>query len=213
MSIKIPKLPHLPKKLLRNLGICSAGAATISILALLVEQSTLILLIPPFGATCFIIFFLPQSPFANPSSIIGSHLLTTSIGLLCQTQLGDHWWVYGLSVGLAMLGMQLTKTMHPPAAGNPLFILMQAPSTWPAALVPIGLCSLLLALTSYTYRQIILYRLQRPRQRQSTLVQVKLQLFMVYAAHLRYSLHSTALISGIIAVSSLYFINVHHIRP
>jgi CBS-domain-containing membrane protein len=202
---------RIPKKLLRNLIIWSGGTITISLIALLVQHSSLLLLIPPFGATCFIIFFLPQSPFANPLNIIGSHFLTTSIGLICQSQLGTDWWVYGISVGIAMMVMQLTKTMHPPAAGNPLFILMQPPETWPIALVPIVICSLLLGGASYTYRQLIDYRLQRPRGiRPSLWKKIKWQLLSLYTTETSYILHTTALITGIIAVGSLYANGLHH---
>lgn len=202
---------RIPKKLLRNLIIWSGGTITISLIALLVQHSSLLLLIPPFGATCFIIFFLPQSSFANPLSIIGSHFLTTSIGLIFQSQLGTDWWVYGISVGTAMMVMQLTKTMHPPAAGNPLFILMQPPESWPIALVPIVVCSLLLGAASYIYRQLIDYRLQRPRGIQPTLWQkIKWQLLALYTTETSYILHSTALITSIIAVGSLYATGIHH---
>ncbi|CAG7628220.1 hypothetical protein PAESOLCIP111_02997 [Paenibacillus solanacearum] len=82
------------------------------------------LLMAPFGASCVIAFALPDSPLAQPRSIIGGHALSTAIGLLLLHTVGSGVWSAALSVGLAIVGMQLTRTLHPPAGADPLVVML-----------------------------------------------------------------------------------------
>ena len=70
-----PAVP-LPRALAAGL----AGALAIALLTLLAQWSGMPLLLAPFGATCVLIFALPDSPLAQPRAVIGgapwSFLLT-----------------------------------------------------------------------------------------------------------------------------------------
>ena len=83
------------------------------------------LIIPPFGATCVIAFVIPDSIFAHPRNIIGGYLVSGIVGLLILATLGLSPLSYALSVALAIAVMQLTKTLHPPAAALPMIIIAQ----------------------------------------------------------------------------------------
>ena len=161
MAAHSHKAQHIRRKLLLNIAACSSGAVLIALIAWLAEQSNLPLLIPPFGATCFIIFLLPESAFARSYNIIGGHLFSASVGLLCLFMFGSAWWVSGLGVGLSMLVMRLSKTMHPPAAGTPLFVLMHPAVPWPALLLPITLSGIILAFCAQSYRRLSRYLPQK----------------------------------------------------
>ncbi|WP_262410314.1 HPP family protein [Pseudomonas sp. N40(2020)] len=76
-----------------------------------------------FGASCVLAFGMPESPLAQPRSIIGGHLVSTLIGLLILSTLGSSWWAGALAVGLALVAMQQTRTLHAPAGANPLIVL------------------------------------------------------------------------------------------
>ena len=68
----------------RPLGVLFAGVgAGLTILALLMlhDATQLAWLIPSFGASCALVFGVPDSPFANPVSVIGGHLVSSSVGL------------------------------------------------------------------------------------------------------------------------------------
>jgi CBS-domain-containing membrane protein len=39
-------------------------------------------LIAPFGASCVLVFAIPQRPLAQPRNVIGGHLISTIAGLL-----------------------------------------------------------------------------------------------------------------------------------
>jgi CBS-domain-containing membrane protein len=84
------------------------------------------LLIPSFGATCMIAIVTPNSTFAQPCNIIGGHSLSSLIGILCASSFGDTWWSLGLAVGLAAATMQWSRTVHPPAAADPIVFMMSS---------------------------------------------------------------------------------------
>jgi CBS-domain-containing membrane protein len=56
------------------------------------------LLIAPFGASCVLVFAVPQSPFAQPRNVIGGHLISATIGLLVFHTLGATPFAYALLV-------------------------------------------------------------------------------------------------------------------
>lgn len=76
-----------------------------------------------FGASCVLAFGVPDSPLAQPRSIIGGHVVSTLVGLLVLGTLGNSWWAGALAVGLALAVMQQTRTLHAPAGANPLVVL------------------------------------------------------------------------------------------
>lgn len=80
-------------------------------------------LMAPFGASCVLAFGLPDSPLAQPRSIIGGHLLSALVGWGVLNTLGNAWWAGALAVGLALAAMQHTRTLHAPAGANPLVVL------------------------------------------------------------------------------------------
>lgn len=104
------------------------GAAAIGLLGALSGYSGFPLLMAPFGASCVLVFGLPESPLAQPRNVIGGHTLTALTGFVFLFLLGDNWWAMGLAVGTAIALMQLTRTTHPPAGANPILVMMSAPA-------------------------------------------------------------------------------------
>ncbi|MDX9844010.1 MAG: HPP family protein [Aquabacterium sp.] len=80
-------------------------------------------LMAPFGASCVLAFGVPDSPLAQPRSIIGGHLISTAVGLCVGAWLGSGWVAGALAVGLALAAMQLTRTVHAPAGADPLIVM------------------------------------------------------------------------------------------
>jgi len=77
--------------------------------------------VPPFAASCMILFALSDLPVAQPRNIIGGYFFSALIGVvlvnIIQPLTGTTpWWGMALSVGLAITVMVFTKTLHPPAA-------------------------------------------------------------------------------------------------
>src|SRR6266481_2473468 len=76
------------------------GGEVIFILAQLTSSLHTALLIAPFGASCVLVFALPNSPLAQPRNVIGGHLISTAIGLAVFAALGAQPVSLALAVGL-----------------------------------------------------------------------------------------------------------------
>lgn len=106
-----------------------------------------------FGASCVIVFGLPESPLAQPRNVIVGHGLCTLIGLVALTLFGAQWWSMALAVVLAIGAMMLSRTVHPPAASNPL-IVMLAQLGWGFLLMPTLLGALVIVLVALVYNNV-----------------------------------------------------------
>lgn len=133
------KLHHL--RILGSSMGCAGGIGLVGYLASVVQN---VLLIPPFGATCVIAMVTPDSAFAQPRSIIGGHLLCSTVGLLCATFLGVSWWSFAIAIGLSAALMQFSRTLHPPAAADPIFFIMQGNTSGNFILMPVLVSSIIL---------------------------------------------------------------------
>ena len=99
--------------------------AGLTILALLMlhDVTRLAWLIPSFGASCALVFGVPDSPFARPVSVIGGHLVASTVGLAAMALLGHGPVAMAVGVGCAVAAMMVSRTMHPPAGGDPLIVI------------------------------------------------------------------------------------------
>ncbi|HZC18028.1 MAG TPA: HPP family protein, partial [Caulobacteraceae bacterium] len=111
------------------------GTLAIFILAEASDLAHAALLIAPFGASCVLVFALPQSPLAQPRNVIGGHLISAVVGLAAYALLGAHPWSFAIGVGLAIAAMQITGTVHPPAGADPIVVIL-AKAGWLFLLSP-----------------------------------------------------------------------------
>src|ERR1700737_4136231 len=65
----------------------------------------------------------PDAEPAQPRALIGGHVVSTIMGLALLKFTGPHAWAAAAGVGLAVIGMYLTGTFHPPAGINPLLVI------------------------------------------------------------------------------------------
>jgi CBS-domain-containing membrane protein len=93
-------------------------------------------LMAPFGASCVLVFGVPDSPLAQPRNVIGGHVLSTLVGLLVLQIIGGGWIAGAIAVALAIGVMQWTRTLHAPAGANPLVVLVTQPG-WSFLLMPV----------------------------------------------------------------------------
>lgn len=114
-----------------------AGAAlAIGACGLLSQYSGSPWLMAPFGASCVLVFGLPDSPLAQPRHVLGGHLLAALSGLLWLWLAGPVWWSAALAVALALALMQLARAVHPPAGATPLVVLASG-AGWHFLLTPV----------------------------------------------------------------------------
>jgi CBS-domain-containing membrane protein len=103
---------------------CALGAAAGIALALfLVAPPASPFLLASLGGSAVFLFGLTRAPAAQPRALFGGHLGGALIGIACYQFFGDSLWVYALAQVLTLWYMLITKTVHPPAGANPLFMI------------------------------------------------------------------------------------------
>lgn len=78
-------------------------------------------LIGSFGASSVLVYGIIQSPFSQPRNLIGGHVISAFIGVTVHKFAPDIIWIAApLAVSLAIILMQITKTLHPPGGATAL---------------------------------------------------------------------------------------------
>jgi CBS-domain-containing membrane protein len=93
------------------------------------------LVLGSFGASIFVLYVLPDTPFAQPRNVIGGHFISTLTGLLFYHFIGPEWWSMALSLATAIALMQILRVSHPPAGSNP-FIVFLSGAGWDFLIIP-----------------------------------------------------------------------------
>jgi CBS domain-containing membrane protein len=87
----------------------------------LFDMNDNLFLIGSFGASSVLIYGAIQSPFAQPRNLVGGHLISAIIGVTIHYLIPDPLWIAApLAVSLSIVGMQITKTLHPPGGATAL---------------------------------------------------------------------------------------------
>lgn len=82
-------------------------------------------LIGSFGASSVLIYGAIQSPLAQPRNLIGGHLISAVIGVTVYKLIPNIIWLSApLAVSLAIVSMQVTKTLHPPGGATALIAII-----------------------------------------------------------------------------------------
>ncbi len=133
------------------------GFLVIFLLAQLTASLHAALLIAPFGASCVLVFGLPQSPLAQPKNVIGGHLISAAVGLMAFHLLGASPLSFGLGVGVAIAAMLLTGTTHPPAGADPIVVIL-AKAAWPFLFSPILIGAATIVVIGLIYHRLVTRR-------------------------------------------------------
>ena len=141
--------PTIRESLISGLG----GFLAIGILGCLTVLFEFPWLMAPFGASCVLAFSAHKGPFSQPRAIIGGHMVSTLIGLVVLQLFGDTWWSIALAVFLAIVGMMLTRTIHPPAGADPIVVIM-GNSGWLILIHPVLLGSITLVVIALLYNNL-----------------------------------------------------------
>ncbi|PTQ95768.1 HPP family protein [Mucilaginibacter yixingensis] len=85
-------------------------------------------LIGSFGASSVLIYGIINSPLAQPRNLIGGHLVCAITGVVIHHLIpGQVWLSAALSVSIAIVLMQITKTLHPPGGATALIANIGSP--------------------------------------------------------------------------------------
>ncbi len=149
LSTSVPPAPQISQVAFVWLGAFLA-AAVVGALAYFTKQP---LVLGSFGASIFVLFILPDTPFAQPRNVIGGHFVSTLSGLVFLHFVGPDWWSMALSLATALSLMQLMKVPHPPAGSNP-FIVFMTGANWEFLFTPTLLGAILLVIIALFYNNL-----------------------------------------------------------
>lgn len=97
------------------------GVGLIAFLQSALSETDNLFLIGSFGASAVLIFGAIQSPLAQPRNLVGGHLISALLGVtIYQIFPNIIWLTAPLAVGLSIISMQITKTLHPPGGATAL---------------------------------------------------------------------------------------------
>jgi CBS-domain-containing membrane protein len=130
------------------LGIAAVSGVD---LAILTEGGNHLPLIGSLGASAVLVYGAPRSPLAQPRNLVGGHLVSALVGVVCQQLLGHLPELAApLAVATAIALMQLTKTLHPPGGATALIAVAGSEQIhrlgFLYVLAPVGLGALILLL-------------------------------------------------------------------
>ena len=145
----IPPSPSMKEIIFISIGAFLA-ASVIGFLAYYTEHP---IIMGSFGASIFVLFVLPDSPFAQPRNVIIGHFITTLIGLIFYNLVSSDWWSMALALAFAIAAMQLLRVPHPPAGSNP-FIVFLLGANWDYLWMPTVIGSILIVVVALIYNNI-----------------------------------------------------------
>jgi CBS-domain-containing membrane protein len=132
----------------------AGGIIAIFVLASLGFNFGAALLIAPFGASCVLVFAMPQSPLAQPRNVIGGHMISAIAGLSVFYLLGATPLAFALGVGLAIASMILTAMVHPPAGADPIVAILTGAS-WQFLFAPVLIGTILIVMIGIGFHRAI----------------------------------------------------------
>lgn len=87
-----------------------------------------VLMIGSFGASAVLVYGAVRSPLAQPRNLIGGHVLSAIVGVLCWKLLGQHLWLAeSMAVATSIAAMHATRTLHPPGGATALIAVIGSP--------------------------------------------------------------------------------------
>jgi CBS-domain-containing membrane protein len=122
-----------------------------------------VFLIGSFGASSVLIYGAIQSPLAQPRNLIGGHLISSVIGVACAKLFPELPALAApLAVSLSIIGMQITKSLHPPGGASALIAVVGSESLqelgWWYILFPVLSGSLVLFVVALVFNNVTAHR-------------------------------------------------------
>lgn len=147
-----PAMPMMKPGVAVSAGIGAAvGLLACDLLLWLIAQGAEIghlLLVAPFGASALLIFVIPNSPLAQPWSVVIGNTVAALAALAVMRVTDVPLIAAPLAVGLAIVLMGMARALHPPAGAVALATVLAAgEADFPGlsfAIIPVGLGSVFL---------------------------------------------------------------------
>ena len=126
---------------------CGLAALTVVLVLRFLDAVQQTAIIASIGASAFLVFAAPEAYSSRPRSLIGGYAAGILTGVLCaltgrilgvtaSADWGNELVILGgISVGLAIFGMSISDTEHPPAAGIALALVLNPWNVWTLAVI------------------------------------------------------------------------------
>ena len=82
------------------------------------------IIVASMGASAVILFFIPNSPLAQPWPFMGGQLCSAVVGITCALHINETASASAVALGSAVLIMIILRCLHPPAAATSLAPIM-----------------------------------------------------------------------------------------
>jgi CBS-domain-containing membrane protein len=120
---------NLPSRKPASESGAAGGAVAIALMEEVSTRAAFPLIFVPFATSIVLVMGSPETEAAHPRALIGGRLLATLIRLLVVKITGPGPLAAAFAVGLAMLAMHLTRSVHP-LAGIDLFVIVVNNVSW-----------------------------------------------------------------------------------
>lgn len=108
------------EKFISVIGGCIGIFVVIIISNWLIGVEGAVYIIPSMGASAVLVFAVPHSPLAQPWNVIGGHIISAGVGVICAQLIPLDSIAAALSVGLAIGAMYYARCIHPPGGATAL---------------------------------------------------------------------------------------------
>lgn len=85
-----------------------------------------LILLAPMAATSTLLYAVPHSPMSQPWNVFFGHVLSGIVGWGCSLLIPDPVVAGSCAVGLAIFGMHLAHSLHPPGGATALLMVLSA---------------------------------------------------------------------------------------
>ncbi|MFF0739356.1 HPP family protein [Streptomyces sp. NPDC004111] len=112
-------------------AVAAMTAYGVAVMLLLVCIGVLLhepLLIPSLAASAALVFGAPGLPLAQPRSVVGGQLISTTIGLAAVAVGGSSLWTAAVAGGLTIGAMAWARTPHSPATASAVIVVLTDPA-------------------------------------------------------------------------------------
>jgi CBS domain-containing membrane protein len=114
---------------LRSSGAALAGMALLGLaIRYLPSAPYPMSVLASMSAAAVLLFAVPHSPMAQPWPMLAGNFISAAIGWACAAWIPDTVWAAACAVGLSILAMHLTRSLHPPGAATAMVMVINFPA-------------------------------------------------------------------------------------
>lgn len=85
-------------------------------------------ILPSMGASTVLLFGVPHGQLSTPWALFAGHVFSALVGVACAQWIENIYFAASMAVGLSILIMHLTRSLHPPGGATALAAVIGGPS-------------------------------------------------------------------------------------